>query len=84
MVAGRRVEGENPTMKPKIDIDAMTREEKLELIDELQRSLDPDDLVVSDEIAEELERRLLEYEENPGCTVTWEEVQDRLRRKFGW
>ena len=62
----------------------MTPKERLELIDELWASLEPEDIPISDEVNAELERRLREYEQNPNCTVTWEEIEASLKRKFGW
>jgi toxin ParE1/3/4 len=44
--------------KPAIDISKLTPDEKLDLIDDLWRSLDPEDLPLSPELRAELDRRL--------------------------
>ena len=83
MIAGRRPGWENRAMKAKIDIQAMTPKERLELIDELWASLEPEDIPVSDEVNAELERRLRRHRENPRYCPTWDEVAERLKRKRG-
>ncbi len=84
MIAGPGPGWEDRAMKAKIDIQAMTPEERLELIEELWASLDPEDIPVSDEVNAELERRLRRHEEHPEETITWDEIQAGLKRKHGW
>ncbi len=81
MIAGPGPGWENRAMKAKIDIQAMTPEERLELIEELWASLDPEDIPVSDEVKAELERRLRRHEEDPSGCVTWEELEEELRQE---
>jgi putative addiction module component (TIGR02574 family) len=48
--------------KPTIDLTALTPAEKLELIDEIWGSLEPDDFALDDAQRAELDRRLADLE----------------------
>ena len=56
-------------------------EERLELVHEIWDSLAPSvaELPLSDELRDELERRLAEYERNPSDVIPWEQVRAELR-----
>jgi putative addiction module component (TIGR02574 family) len=69
-------------MKAKIDIQAMTPQERLELIDELWASLEPEDIPVSDEVKAELERRLRRHDEHPEEAIPWEVAYEELKRRY--
>jgi len=54
-------------------------EEKLELIGDLWDSLEnPDDIQLTKEQKEELDRRLEEYYKDPTSGSSWEEVKSRI------
>jgi putative addiction module component (TIGR02574 family) len=56
----------------------------VELIDALAASLDPDEAAAVDAAwAEEIERRVREYEEGKLKAIPWSEVQERVRKKYG-
>ena len=56
----------------------LSGEEKLQLIDELWCSLSPDDLPASPELIAELDRRLQHHEANPQAGLTLEEFKMRV------
>jgi putative addiction module component (TIGR02574 family) len=60
----------------------LSPEERLRLIERLWESLSDEEeqqLEVPAEVRAELDRRLAAHRENPGDTLTWEEVQRRVR-----
>jgi putative addiction module component (TIGR02574 family) len=60
-----------------LGIDRMSREERLELFQEIWESLEsegPED-VLSDEQKHELDRRLSAHEANPKAAIAWEQVE---------
>lgn len=56
--------------------------ERLELVESLWDSIaaDADQLLLTDEQAEELDRRLADHEGNPSEGVSWPELRDRLQK----
>jgi putative addiction module component (TIGR02574 family) len=60
--------------KPAFDISKLTADEKLDLIDDLWRSLDPEDLPLSPEVRAELDRRLDRFDRDGSVGVAWEDV----------
>lgn len=59
--------------------------ERLDLADRLRESVDPNDLVVADDLGaltdeqmQEIRRRLAEHEADPSSAIPWEEVRARL------
>lgn len=60
--------------KPALDLTKLTADEKLELIDDLWRSLSPDDLPLGPELRAELDRRLDRLEREGPVGVAWEDV----------
>ncbi len=44
---------------------------------------DDDDVELTPELVQELKRRMVEHEREPGSAVPWEEVRERLRAKYG-
>ena len=66
--------------KPALDVSALTADEKFELIDDLWRSLSPDDFTVTPVLRAELDRRLdrLDRLDRAGAVgVAWEDVYAR-------
>jgi putative addiction module component (TIGR02574 family) len=58
--------------------------DRVELIDALAASLGPDEAAAVDAAwAEEIERRVREYEEGKLKAIPWSEVQERVRKKYG-
>jgi len=68
---------------PKIDVQAMTPEERLDLMSRIWESFtrDPDSLPLTATQAAELDRRMKMFDEGKMPTVPWEEIQARHRRK---
>jgi putative addiction module component (TIGR02574 family) len=71
--------------RPTLNLDEMTRDEKLRLIEEIWESLedDTDDLPVPDWHRRELDRRLDELDRGEAIGIPWEqalqEIQSRLK-----
>ncbi len=68
-----------------ITIKQLSVTERLDLISELWDSI-PDsleELPIPEWHREELERRLAAADADPGGAIPWEEVRQRLRRKYG-
>ena len=58
--------------------------EKLELIGDLWDSLEPNELPpLTKAQIDELERRLAEHRADPESALSWEEVRQELRSRFG-
>lgn len=68
--------------KPAIDVAKLSREEQLELLDELWRVLghDPDPFPLTDAQRQDLDERLDRLDAEGPDGFTWEEVVERLRR----
>ena len=64
---------------PAVDINSLTPEQKLRLIEELWDSLSDDDIPITEAQKQELERRLADLESNPDRVVPWDEVRRRLQ-----
>jgi putative addiction module component (TIGR02574 family) len=60
--------------KPALDVSALTADEKFELIDDLWRSLSPDDFTVTPALRAELDRRLDRLDREGAEGVAWEDV----------
>jgi putative addiction module component (TIGR02574 family) len=61
--------------------------ERLQLVEDLWDSIAEDSpeepFPVTPELAEELDRRLAEFEADPDSALPWEEVRERIRRLAG-
>ena len=68
----------------KPDLDAMTVDERLDLLDLLHESLhDSLEAEAPPEWHKELiEERLAEAERNPGNTIPWEQVKEEMAKKW--
>jgi putative addiction module component (TIGR02574 family) len=64
-----------------LDVDALTTEERLALLDRLWESLrrTPEQVPLSDEQRDELDRRLDDLDEDGPVGIPWHEVLRRLR-----
>lgn len=62
------------------EILCLTVAERIQLVEEIWASIaaDPESLPVTEAQKKELDRRLAEYQANPGAGHTWEEVRDSL------
>jgi len=73
-----------PTMgKPAVDIEHLTHEEKLDLLDRLWDSLgrDPDAFSLSDEQKRDLDQGLDELEKDGPTGVSWDEAVGQIRSR---
>jgi putative addiction module component (TIGR02574 family) len=68
----------------KPQIDALTLEEKLKLIDDLEESLldTLEDLPTPEWHLQLIEERLAEAERNPGAGIPWEVVRAEMEKKW--
>lgn len=74
--------GQNDAMViPKLDIDGLTSDEKLTLIERIWDSLSSEDVGLPRAQRDELDRRLDDMEWNPPDDVTWTEAQRRIRER---
>jgi len=69
-----------PMTMPAIDIDKLTTEQRLHLLEMLWESLrkSPEALPLTDAQREELDRRLDELDRGDVATIPWEEVKRQL------
>ncbi len=69
--------------KPAIDIDRLTRDEQLDLLDQLWDSLgrDPVALPLSEEQRRDLDERLDELERDGANGLSWHEALEQIRSK---
>lgn len=66
---------------PKFDVDGLSPEERLVLIERLWDSLSPDQVGLTPAQRAELDRRLDDLAAHPEDTVSWEEAQRRIRER---
>jgi putative addiction module component (TIGR02574 family) len=75
------------TAKTLEDLRKLPIDERIQLVEDLWDSIAEDsleqDCAISPELAAELDRRLAEYEADPGSALPWEIVRDRIRRPPG-
>jgi putative addiction module component (TIGR02574 family) len=69
--------------KSKIDISHLSPAERIELIEALWDSLDPEEAApITPELAEELERRSGAAETDPAAGRSWDEVHAELKKRL--
>jgi len=64
--------------KPAIDVSKLTVDEKYDLIDDLWRSLSPDDFMLTPTLRAELDRRLDRLERDGPVGIAWEDVHAEM------
>ncbi len=62
-------------------IEDLSMEEKVELLDALWESIEADGLPLTDAQRAELDRRLTLYERNAPAAIPWEQVREGLFKK---
>jgi putative addiction module component (TIGR02574 family) len=67
--------------RPALDIQALSPEERLDLVGELWDSLDAENLPLADEQRAELRRRMDDVELNGPRGSSWTEVEARIRAR---
>ncbi len=72
----------NPSLTPVFEL---SLSEKLQLVEDLWDDIAavPVDVPVRDWQKEELDRRKANFLSNPGSGLSWEEVQRRIRKRYG-
>jgi len=72
--------------KPTFDFSHLTPAERIDLAEELWDSLTPEELdaefPLTDEQRTELDRRLADFEQNPGSGVPWEQVRAEIDERL--
>jgi putative addiction module component (TIGR02574 family) len=66
---------------PKLDLENLTADERLALIEKIWDSLAAVDVPLTAPQHDELARRLEDLERNPDDAVTWAEAQRRIRER---
>jgi len=66
-----------------LDINSLTPQERLELIGRLWDSLAPEDVGLTPAQEAELARRMLNFEEDASAAVSWDVIEDGLRKRRG-
>lgn len=64
-----------------IDIAKLSREERLELLEQLWDSLSPEAIPMTEAQKEELDRRLDELDREGPIGIPWNEVLERIRNR---
>jgi putative addiction module component (TIGR02574 family) len=73
----------HPMASPKIDFSHLTPAERIELIEALWDSLEPDQAApMTPELANELDRRSADAEANPHAGRTWKEIRAELEKRL--
>ena len=67
--------------KSNIDIESLTPEERLDLMEKLWDSLEPEDIPLSDAQRRELDRRLDDLESDSALGIPWEDVLRQIRAR---
>lgn len=63
----------------KLDVRALSAEERLSLIEQIWDSLEADDVPLTEAQRAELDRRVEQMESDPVRGIPWEDVLDRIR-----
>ena len=63
----------------RIDVKSLSTQERLSLLEEIWDSLTPDDVQLTTEQSEELQRRVEDMEQNPDQAIPWDEARRRIR-----
>lgn len=66
---------------PKLDIESLSPDERLALIERIWDSLSSDDVGLTKAQQDELARRLEDMERNPDDAVSWSEAQRLIRER---
>jgi len=66
-------------MASKVDIESLTVEQRLALLEDIWDSLTPEDVPVTDAQRKELNRRLDDLERDGNAGIPWNEVLKRIR-----
>jgi putative addiction module component (TIGR02574 family) len=66
-------------MNPKVDVNTLSPEERLDLIERIWDSLDAAVVPVTDQQKAELDRRIAEMDRDGKRGIPWQEVLDRIR-----
>lgn len=61
---------------------SLSREQRLELLEKLWDSLAEEEIPITDELREELDRRLDDLDRNPDDSEPWEDLRERLRSRL--
>lgn len=63
----------------------LTVAERIQLVEDLWDSIaaDPEGLPLTDQQKREIDRRLAEHDEDPSSAVPWDQVRERLYKKYG-
>ncbi len=71
---------------PALDLDKLTRDEKLQLIDQIWDSLeaDADDLPLTESQRRELDRRLDEMDRGDVAGIPWEQALKEIQSRLKW
>ena len=64
--------------KPAIQIDDLTRDERLDLLDQIWDSLNDEDVPLTEAQREELDRRLERFDTEGPVGVSWEQVRGEM------
>lgn len=64
------------------ELKKLPSEEKLQIIDDLWRSIPPEDVPVDEAVLDEMDRRFEDYLRNPERAVSWEVVEGTIRSKL--
>lgn len=66
---------------PNLNIQELTRDERLGLIEELWDSLSPHELALSDAQRQELDRRVAEMDDDESLGIPWDEMVRQIRER---
>lgn len=64
--------------KPALDLSKLTADEKIDLIEDLWRSLSSEELVLTPELCAELDRRLERLDRDGPIGIPWEDVRAEM------
>ncbi|MBI2796650.1 MAG: addiction module protein [Gemmatimonadetes bacterium] len=67
---------------PEIDFSRLNVEERIALMGRIWNSLSDKDVLVSPELAAELDRRLAEHRADPSAGKDWETLREELGRRL--
>lgn len=65
--------------RSKLDVKALSAEERLNLIEQIWDSLEPDDVPVTEAQKAELDRRIDRMDRDGERGIPWQDVLDRIR-----
>ena len=73
--------GECHRKPTRVDVNSLSKQERLTLLDEIWDSLTPEEVPFTEAQRADLERRIIELEHDPDQGIPWQEARRRIQSR---